>query len=183
MRKIGVPTNNNVHVTGLMQNPGTREITKLKMVIDQGQTVRQGILISEDVMKKLNLPYEKLLQGRKVGTAKGSATLEKVGITKPFNIKIPGISKTFSSKAVVCKDVADECNLGTAFLQSIHRATGLKPRLEFSKNGTRLVLGEDQVELVRRISPVKQGAEPTKENGDKGLGPEPPELQAFQREH
>ena len=175
VRKIGVPTNNNVHVTGLMQNPGTREITKLKMVIDQGQTVRQGILISEDVMKKLNLPYEKLLQGRKVGTAKGSATLEKVGITKPFNIKIPGISKTFSSKAVVCKDVADECNLGTAFLQSIHRATGLKPRLEFSKNGTRLVLGEDQVELVRRIAPVKQVAEPTEENGDKGLGPEPPD--------
>ena len=175
VRKIGMPTNNNVHVTGLMQNPGTKEITKLKMVIDQGQTVRQGILISEDLMKKLGLPYEKLLQGKKVGTAKGSATLEKVGITKPFNIKIPGISRTFSSKAVVCKDVADECNLGTAFLQNIHRATGLKPRLEFSEDGTRLVLGGDQVELVRRLAPLKQVAEPTEEPGDKGLGPEAPD--------
>ena len=174
VRKIGVPTNNNVHVTGLMQNPGTREITKLKMVIDQGQTVKQGILISEELMKKLNLPYERLLQGKKVGTAKGSAALEKVGITKPFNIKIPGISKTFSSKAVVCKDVADECNLGTAFLQSIHRATGLKPRLEFSHDGTRLVLGEDQVELVRRLSPQKQVVQPAEKHGDNGLGPEDP---------
>ena len=170
--KIGVPTNNNVHVTGLMQNPGTREITKLKMVIDQGQTVRQGILISEDLMRKLNLPYERLLQGKKVGTAKGSAALEKVGITKPFNIKIPGISKTFSSKAVVCKDVADECNLGTAFLQSIHRATGLRPRLEFSHDGTRLVLGPDQVELVRRLAPLQRVTKPKEEPEDKSLGPE-----------
>ena len=78
-----------------------------------------------------------------------------------------GISKTFSSKAVVCKDVADECNLGTAFLQSIHRATGLKPRLEFSQDGTRLVLGQDQVELVRRMAPLKPTVEATKTPQDK----------------
>ena len=65
VRKIGVPTNNNVHVTGLMQNPGTREITKLKMVIDQGQTVKQGILISEELMKKLNLPKRGCCRGRR----------------------------------------------------------------------------------------------------------------------
>ena len=174
VRKVGAPTNNNVHVTGLMQNPGTKEITKLKMVIDQGQTIKQGILISEKLMQKLDLPYERLLPGKKVGTAKGSATLEKVGITKPFNIKIPGISRTFSSKAVVCKDVADECNLGTAFLQSIHRATGLKPRLEFSQDGTRLVLGQDQVELVRRMAPLKPTSVATKTPQDQSLGPEAP---------
>ena len=148
VRRIKEPTNNNVHLTSLMQNPENGKTTKLRMVIDQGQTVKQGILISEELMQKLNLSYEKLLPGKKVGTAKGGASLEKVGITKPFTIKIPGISRTFLSKAIVCKDVADQCNLGTAFLQSIHRATGLKLRLEFRKDGTRLVLGEDQVELV-----------------------------------
>ena len=143
VRKIKEPSHNNVHVTGLMQNPETGKSAKLRMVIDQGQTIRQGVLISEELMKRLDLSFEKLLPGKKVGTAKGGASLEKVGITKPFNIKIPGISRTFLSRATVCKDVADQCNLGTAFLQSIHRATGLKPRLEFSKDGTHLVLGRD----------------------------------------
>ena len=151
VRRIAQPSYNNVHVNGIMQNPKTKATTKLKMVIDQGQTIRQGVLISEQLVKKLNLPYAKLLPGKQVGTAKGSARLEKVGITEPVNIKIPGISKVFSSKAVVCKDVADECNLGTAFLQNIHKVTGLKPKLEFCAGGTRLTLGNDQVELVRRV--------------------------------
>ena len=78
----------------------------------------------------------------------------------------------FLSKATVCKDVADQCNLGTAFLQSIARATGLKPRLEFSKDGTHLVLGKDQVELVRRVAPVT----PTMDaDGGKSLGPDAPD--------
>ena len=174
VRRVKEPTNNNVHLTGLMQNPENGKTTKLRMVIDQGQTVKQGILISEELMQKLNLSYEKLLPGKKVGTAKGGASLEKVGITKPFTIKIPGISRTFLSKAIVCKDVADQCNLGTAFLQSIHRATGLKPRLEFSKDGTRLVLGDDQVELVRRVAPLKPSTEVAAEEGGKELGPEAP---------
>ena len=182
VRKITEPSHNNVHLTGLMQNPETGKSTKLKMVIDQGQTVKEGILISEELMKKLDLSYAKLLPGKKVGTAKGGAALEKVGITKPFNIRIPGISRTFLSKATVCKDVADQCNLGTAFLQSIARATGLKPRLEFSKDGTHLVLGKDQVELVRRVAPVTPIKErvapvtPTMDaDGGKSLGPDAPD--------
>ena len=174
VRRIKEPTHNNVHLTGLMQNPENGKSTRLRMVIDQGQTVKQGIMISEELMQKLNLSYAKLLPGKKVGTAKGGASIEKVGITKPFTIKIPGISRTFLTKAIVCKDVADQCNLGTAFLQSIHRATGLKPRLEFSKDGTRLVLGEDQVELVRRVAPLKPSTEVAAKEGGKELGPEAP---------
>ena len=175
VRKVQEPSHNNVHLTGLMQNPETGKSTKLKMVIDQGQTVKQGVLISEELVKKLDLSYEKLLPGKKVGTAKGGASLEKVGITKPINIKIPGISRTFLSRATVCKDVADQCNLGTAFLQSIHRATGLKPRLEFSKDGTHLVLGRDQVELVRRVAPMTPKPDVVGEVGGKGLGPDAPD--------
>ena len=165
VKHIKGPSNNNVHVTGLMQHPDTKKTTKLRMVIDQGQTVRQGILISTELMQKLNLPYQQILTGKKVGTAKGGASIEKVGITKPFGIKIPGIAKTFKSQAVVCKDLSDQCNLGTAFLQNIAKATGLKPRLEFSADGTHLALGEDQVELVRRIKP-------TTSKQEEGLGPE-----------
>ena len=175
VRKIKEPSHNNVHVTGLMQNPETGKSAKLRMVIDQGQTIRQGVLISEELMKRLDLSFEKLLPGKKVGTAKGGASLEKVGITKPFNIKIPGISRTFLSRATVCKDVADQCNLGTAFLQSIHRATGLKPRLEFSKDGTHLVLGRDQVELVRRVAPQTPSTDVVEEEEGKGLGPDGPD--------
>ena len=175
VRKVKEPSHNNVHLTGLMRNPETGKSTKLKMVIDQGQTIKQGVLISEELMKKLDLSYEKLLPGKKVGTAKGGASLEKVGITKPFDIKIPGISRTFLSRATVCKDVADHCNLGTAFLQSIHRATGLKPRLEFSKDGTHLALGEDQVELVRRVAPKAPSMNVAEKEEEKGLGPDAPD--------
>ena len=87
MRRIQGSCHNNVHLTGLMTNPETGKSTKLKMVVDQGQTVKQGIMISEELMKELGLSFEKLLPGKKVGTAKGGATLEKVGITKPFSLK------------------------------------------------------------------------------------------------
>ena len=48
VRRVKGPSHNNVHLTGLMQNPETGKSAKLKMVVDQGQTVRQGILISEE---------------------------------------------------------------------------------------------------------------------------------------
>ena len=50
------PVHNNVHVNGLLQNPATKATTKLRMVIDQGQTTKAGILMSESLVEKLGLP-------------------------------------------------------------------------------------------------------------------------------
>ena len=49
--------------------------------------------MSPELMQKIKLSYQQLLIQRRVGIAKGGALLDKIGIMKPFNIKIRGNKK------------------------------------------------------------------------------------------
>ena len=146
----------------------------VKIMIDQGNLTSQGVAVSEKFMEKMNLGYSKLGRGL-VPTAGAGHGMTNLGISEQFSLKLNGISKTFSVKALVCRELIDEINLGQGFFQRISRplseTLGDEPRLHFYKDGTRLTLNRESIPLIQTITMVEEdsGMEP---EGDSGMEPE-----------
>ena len=108
--------------------------------VDPGNLTAQGVAISEDFQKRMNIGFSNLQNG-KVGTAGTGLNMHRVGVSKTFDLRIQGIKRTFPVKAVVLRELMDKVNIGSGFLQQIEAATGLKPQLEFHHEGTTLKFG------------------------------------------
>ena len=127
---------------------------------------RIGVVISEEFRHKTGLKLAKI-GGRSVGTAGAGLGMTRVGISQPFDLKITGIGKVFHVKqALVLKELTDEINLGTSFLQKIQEVTGKSPSLKFHAQGTSLKLGNESVELIKKVI-QSNGLEPDKRHGMK----------------
>ena len=57
-----------------------------RVMIDQGNTLRSGIAISQELHKKLNGKFEKI-GGRTANTAKKGAKLKIIGQSKPMYVQ------------------------------------------------------------------------------------------------
>ena len=127
------------------------KVTKVKILVDSGNLTRCGVAISEKFRQRMGLKLA-TIGGRKVGTAGAGLGMTQIGVSRSFDLRIPGIRKTFHvRKAVVLKELTDEVNVGTRFLQEVQATTGRSPSLKFHANGTSLSLGDDSVELVKRM--------------------------------
>ena len=127
------------------------KITRAKILLDSGNLTRAGIAISEAFRQKMQLKLASL-GGRKVSTAGTGLGMTRMGVSQPFQMRIPGIQGIFRvPKAIVIKELTDEVNLGTGFLQRLQAVTGRSPSLKFHANGTSLCVGEDSIELVKKV--------------------------------
>ena len=144
------------------------KVTQAKILVDSGNLTRCGVAISEPFRKKMGLKLA--IKGRKkISTAGAGLPMTQTGVSRAFDLRIPGIRETFRvRKAVVVEELTDEVNVGTRFLQEVEAVTGRSPSLRFHANGTSLSLGEDSVELVNRI-------------GRADKPPPPPPLEAVRR--
>ena len=146
----------------------------VKIMIDQGNLTSQGVAVSEKFMKKMSLGYSKL-GGGVVPTAGSGHGMTNLGISEQFTLKLNGISKTFSVKALVCRELIDEINLGQGLFQKISRplseTLGDEPRLHFYKDGTRLTLNKESIPLIQIISMVEEDSDMEPE-GKSGMEPE-----------
>ena len=143
-------------------------------MIDHGNLASQGVAVSEKFMKKMILGYSKL-GGGVVPTAGAGQGMTNLGISEQFSLRLDGISKNFSVKALVCRELRDEINLRQVFFQKISRPVldtrGDEPRLHFYKDGTRLTLNKETIPLIQTIATVEgdPGMEP---EGNSGMEPE-----------
>ena len=130
---------------------GAGKITKAKILVDSGNLTKTGVAISEGFRQKMGLKLASV-GGRKVSTAGTGLGMTRIGISQPFEMRIPGIHTIFNvQSAIVIKELTDEINVGTSFLQKVQAVTGKSPSLKFHANGTSLSLGEDSVELVKKV--------------------------------
>ena len=125
----------------------------IRVMIDNGNLVSQGVAVSSKFMEKMGLGYSSLGRGR-VPTA-GSGAMTNMGISEPFSLKLDGISKTFTVKALVCKELSDEVNIGTGFFQKISvpfsETSGKVPCLRFYRDGTTLSVNDESIPLIKSI--------------------------------
>ena len=89
-------------------------------MIDNGNISKNGIVMSEKFMQKLQLKYVKLQRGI-IPTAGEHQGMTRLGVTEAFTLKLKGISNVYNVRALVCQELSDEINIGTQFLQSISR--------------------------------------------------------------
>ena len=145
------------YADGQTHNTTKGDKKPVKIMIDQGNLTSQGVAVSEKFMTKMNLGYSKLGRGV-VPTAGARHGMTNLGISEQFSLKLNGISKTFSVKALVCPELIDKINLGQGFFQKISRplseTLGDEPRLHFYKDGTRLTLNKESTPLIQTISMV-----------------------------
>ena len=81
-------------------------------MIENGNISKHGVVISEKFMQRLQLRYSKLQKGI-IPTAGEHQGMTRLSITEIFTLKLDGISNTYSVKALVCRELSDEINIGT----------------------------------------------------------------------
>ena len=139
-----------VYIFGQIRNE-KGEITRAKILLDSGNLTKIGVVISEKFRRKVGLKLTKV-GGRSVGTAGAGLGMTRVGLSQSFDLKIMGIKRVFHVKhAIVIKELTDEVNLGTSFLQKMQEMTGESPSLKFHAKGTSLRLGNESVELIKKV--------------------------------
>ena len=149
-----IPTRNTAHqhvyIFGQVRSDEGK-VTRAKILLDSGNLTKIGVVISDEFRKKMGLGLAKV-GGRRVGTAGAGLGMTRIGMSQPFDLKIPGLRKVFRVKqAIVLKELTDEINLGTSFLQKVQEITGKSPSLKFHAKGTSLNLGNESVELIKKV--------------------------------
>ena len=89
-----------------MKNIQTGDKRKIKMMIDQGNLLGAGVGVSEAFVGKMNLGYFKIRTSNVRMAAKNKG-MTKLGISKPFSIRLNGIEKEFKVQATVIKELVD----------------------------------------------------------------------------
>ena len=116
----------------------------VKALVDSGNLYAD--LISDQLAKKLGLPYIKM--NRDVGTASANGSLKIIGKIPRLKIFIEGIKKVLILSPYVVQGLAHQINLGQAFLRENHADMTFRPE------GTLLRLGQEVSKLVTRLAPL-----------------------------
>ena len=166
------PAHGKVYVYGQVRNK-MGKVTKAKILVDSGNLTKTGVAISENFQQKMGLKLA-FIGGRKVSTAGAGLGMTRIGLSQPFEMRIPGIQRIFHvQNAIVIKELTDEINVGTSFLQKVQAVTGKSPFLKFHANGTSLSLGNDSVELVKKVGQILEPEGALCYPPDKSLEPDP----------
>ena len=152
---------NKAYVYGKLRNNEDGTDISIKIMVDQGNLLENGVAMSEECFNKLKLKYSKLQKSR-VGTAAQSSPMTKLGISQTFSLRLKGITKVFRTKATIIRELSDHLNLGGGFLQRI------KAVLAFQPNGTELQVDNRAVELIKKI-PKPEYKRENDQGGDKQI--------------
>ena len=118
------------YVYGQISPPDKKSQVQERITINSGNNCLNGIVINEEFRKKIGAKFCSLKRSH-IKTA-GEETLTHIGECR-ISIKIKGFP-TIISKANVLKELKDNINVGTAFLQRL--AAKEKTSLEFTPSGT-----------------------------------------------
>ena len=94
--------------------------------------------------------------------------MTKLGLSTLFTLCLNGIKTDFEVKAIMIKELADDINLGTEFLQKA-AAYWINTPLTFHLKGTTLHMGKEAINLVSKVAMEEETCGSNKE----GFPPKP----------
>ena len=106
------------YISGIINFEGQGVSSQTRMIIDQGNQVPPGLMISEELFRILGLEYTDRSQVR-LQTAAEGCEIWTLGWSSVFCLEIEGITPRFCGHAVVANRLAEDVNLGTLFLQQV----------------------------------------------------------------
>ena len=116
----------------------------VKTLIDSGNLYAD--LISEELAKKLKIPYDKI--NKEVGTASQDGSIKIIGRAKNMKIFLEGIKTPIVVHPYIVPGLAQQVNLGQTFLRTYQADMIFRP------TGTLLKIGSDSTKLVVKTAPL-----------------------------
>jgi hypothetical protein len=144
-------------------------------MIDTGNMLWDKAAISEKFHPKVGVRLSRV-NIASVGTAKKGAKMEALGISRPMELRLEGINKTFTITPLVVPGLTDDINLGTGFLQSI--GAGMECSMQFTEEGTTLKVGRYDALLIKVVG----GQEEPQESQEEEETPKKPEMEGEERQ-
>ena len=144
IKQVCAHTKTKIH-TSIRRSDGGK-IQFRKSFIDNGNTTHHGFCISEDLHNQLGA---KFISRKKISinTAAKGGKLQVLGRSTPVCVRFEGLKQQYEVTPLVIRDLSDDINVGTAFLQK-HNFV-----LDFTPCGTRLVNGkQEEADLINSIT-------------------------------
>ena len=89
-----------------------------RTMIDTGNTVNSSAVISEKFHKQLGVGFAHM-RTRKIGTAKESSSMMRIGKSNQIELRIDGIKKKILIEPLVIKGLSDQMNIGSHWLSQL----------------------------------------------------------------
>ena len=121
---------------GTITNDLRRVSIQTWMVLDQGNLVNPGIVVSKVFFLRLGLGYADQTK-LWLQTASEGSKLSTLGWTEAFPLKIEGITSQFKCQAATARGLSEDINLGSGFLQRVS-TVGMDAQLHFYPDGVSL---------------------------------------------
>ena len=118
----------------------------VKTLIDSGNLYAD--LISEELAKKLKIPYDKI--NKEVGTASQGGSIKIIGRAKNMKMFLEGIKAPIVVHPYIVPGLAQQVNLGQTFLRTYQADMIFRP------TGTLLKIGSDSTKLVVKAAPLSR---------------------------
>ena len=90
----------------------------MRVMVDNGNLTKTGIAVSERFMQEMQLGYSRIGKGLVPTAGKGQG-MTNLGISEEFTLRLHGLKKVYTVRALVCRELHDDINVGTGFLQKI----------------------------------------------------------------
>lgn len=135
-----------------------------RCLMDTGNTVTENAAISEELHRELGVGYRHKVRSR-VGTASKTGTLTRLGTSNPIRIRIAGLKRRLLVNPTVIPGLTDPLNLGSGFFAALGMSTPTV--LEFHKGENKLKIGDDETELIQRLSARSRRMEQGRTNSEK----------------
>ena len=122
---------------------------EIRALVDTGNTIREETAMSDKLHRQLGVGF-KTIGGTPIGTAnKKGPRLSKLGQSMPIVMEIPEIGR-FTIEPAVVKELTDDLNLGSGFLNSIGRQVPVN--IQFLSGKINLKIGNMKTELIKGMS-------------------------------
>ena len=144
MKRLSKPVKTYLNVFLRYKN---REIGPILTQVDSGNTTDSDVVITDDIRKRLEIPFVERMQST-LDTALPGSKLTKLGKTETIKMIIGNSDNAHAVKPLVVQSMADEANIGSHFLAKLSKNCQ-NVAIKFDQGEPSLVIGNEREALIQ----------------------------------
>ena len=144
MKRLSRPVKTYLNVFLRYKN---REIGPILTQVDSGNTTDSDVVITDDIRKRLDIPFVERMQSS-LDTALPGSKLTKLGKTETIKMIIGNSDNAHAVRPLVVHSMADEANIGSHFLAKLSKNCQ-NVAIKFDQGEPSLVIGKEKEALIQ----------------------------------
>ena len=117
--------------------------------MDSGNTTNSDVVITDDIRKRLNIPFVERMCST-LDTALPGSKLTKLGKTETIELIIGNSDRAYTVKPLVVQEMADKANIGSHFLAKLSKSYQ-DVAIKFDQGEPSLVIGNEKEALIQIV--------------------------------